>query len=249
VVLVVEDDAPAAELLRLYLVGAGYRVEVARDGEEGFTKAWQLQPSLITLDLQLPKVDGWDVLIRLKGEPATRDIPVVIVSIVEEHGKGFALGAADYLVKPVSREEMVQALQRLGLGRPRPRERVTILTIDDDPLAVELVETILTAEGFRVLKAYGGVEGLAVARQELPALLILDLLMPDLDGFAVLEHLRADPATAAIPIIILTSQSLTLHEKARLHGAMAYLAHKGEFSRLAFVELVRGFLSGGATAR
>jgi CheY-like chemotaxis protein len=87
-----------------------------------------------------------------------------------------------------------------------------------------------------------------VARQELPALLILDLLMPDLDGFAVLEHLRADPATAAIPIIILTSQSLTPHEKARLHGAMAYLAHKGEFSRLAFVELVRGFLPGGETA-
>jgi signal transduction histidine kinase/DNA-binding response OmpR family regulator len=248
VVLVVEDDAAAAELLRLYLAGAGYRVEVARDGEEGFAKAWQLQPNLITLDLQLPKVDGWDVLIRLKGEPATRDIPVVIVSIVEEHGKGFALGAADYLVKPVSREEMLQALQRLGLTRPRLRERLTILTIDDDPLAVELVETILTAEGFHVLKAYGGVEGLAVARQELPALLILDLLMPDLDGFAVLEQLRADPATAAIPIIILTSQNLTLHEKERLQGAMAYLAHKGEFSRLAFVELVQGFLSEGGTA-
>ena len=246
VVLVVEDDAPAAELLRLSLAGAGYRVEVARDGEEGFAKAWQLQPSLITLDLLLPKIDGWDLLIRLKGEPATRDIPVVIVSIVEEHGKGFALGAADYLVKPVSREEMLQALQRLGLTRPR--ERVTVLTIDDDPLAVELVETVLTAEGFRVLKAYGGVEGLAVARQELPALLILDLLMPDLDGFAVLEQLRADPATAAIPIIILTGQSLTTHEKARLQSAMAHLAHKGEFSRLTFIELVRGFLSGGRTA-
>ena len=110
-------------LLRLYLAGAGYRVEVARDGEEGFTKAWQLQPSLITLDLLLPKVDGWDLLIRLKGEPATRDIPVVIVSIVEEQGKGFALGAADYLVKPVSREEMLQALQRLNLTRPQLRER------------------------------------------------------------------------------------------------------------------------------
>jgi signal transduction histidine kinase/CheY-like chemotaxis protein len=248
VVLVVEDNAPAAEILRLYLAGAGYRVEVARDGEEGFTQAWQLQPSLITLDLLLPKVDGWDLLIRLKGEPATRDIPVVIVSIVEEQGQGFALGAADYLVKPVSREEMLQALQRLGLTRPQLREKVTILTVDDDPLAVELVETMLTAEGFRVLKAYGGVEGLAVARQELPALLILDLLMPDLDGFAVLEQLRADPATAAIPIIILTSQNLTPHEKARLHGAMAYFAHKGEFSRQTFVELVRRFLSEGGTA-
>src|SRR4029453_1957716 len=126
------------ELLRVYLEGAGCSVEVARDGAEGFDKARQLHPALITLDLLLPKVDGWDLLIRLKGEPATRDIPVVIVSIVEEQGKGFALGAADYLIKPVSREEMLQALQRLGLGRPW--EKVTILTIDDDPLAVELVE-------------------------------------------------------------------------------------------------------------
>ena len=101
-----EDDAQAAELLRLYLEGAGYRVEVAWDGEEGFTKAWQLQPALITLDLLLPKMDGWDLLVRLKEEPATREIPVVIVSIVEERGKGFALGAADYLVKPVSREAL-----------------------------------------------------------------------------------------------------------------------------------------------
>ena len=204
-------------------------------------------PASSRLTLQLPKVDGWDLLIRLKGEPATCDIPVVIVSIVEEHGKGFALGAADYLVKPVSREEM------LGTPAPRPDEATAAGESHHPhhrrrPTGRGIGRDDMTAEGFRALKAYGGVEGLAVARQELPALLILDLLMPDLDGFAVLEQLRADPATAAIPIIILTSQSLTQHEKARLHGAMAYLAQKGEFSRLAFVELVRRFLSEGATA-
>ncbi|MGH8064404.1 MAG: response regulator [Candidatus Entotheonellia bacterium] len=241
VVLVVEDDPPAAELLRLYLEGAGCRVEVAWDGEEGFAKACQLQPALITLDLLLPKMDGWDLLVRLKEEPSTREIPVVIASIMEQRGKGFALGAADYLVKPVSREDLVSALQRISLTR-RPRETVTVLAIDDDPMALELVDAILSREGFQVRKAYGGEEGGAAARREIPALIILDLLMPEVDGFTVLERLRADPATATIPNVILTSQHLTPDEKTRLNGEIACLARKGEFSRAAFVELIRGLL-------
>jgi CheY-like chemotaxis protein len=214
---------------------------VAWDGEEGFSKAFQLHPALITLDLLLPKLDGWDLLVRLKGEPTTREIPVVIVSIVEERGTGFALGAMDYLVKPVSREELMQPLRRVSLTQ-RQREEVGILAIDDDPMALGLVEAILTGEGFRVLKADGGEEGLAVARREIPALIILDLLMPEVDGFAVVERLQADPVTAAIPIVILTSKSLTAEEKARLNGEIAYLARKGEYSRGAFVGLVRGLL-------
>jgi signal transduction histidine kinase/CheY-like chemotaxis protein len=244
VVLVVEDDAPAAELLRLYLEGAGCRVEIARDGEEGFAKARLLRPSLLTLDLLLPRIDGWDLLVRLKEEPETREIPVVIVTIMEQQGKGFALGAADYLVKPVSREELLNALQRFSLTTRRQREAVTILAIDDDPMAVELVEAILAGEGFRILKAYGGEDGLAMACREMPALIILDLLMPDVDGFTVIEQLRANATTAAIPIVILTSKSLTQHDKERLNGKMAHLARKGEFSRTAFVELVRGLLPG-----
>jgi signal transduction histidine kinase/CheY-like chemotaxis protein len=241
IVLVVEDDPQAAELLRLYLEGAGCRVEVAWDGEDGFTKACQIHPALITLDLLLPKVDGWDLLVRLKGEPTTRGIPVVIVSIMEQRGKGFALGASDYLVKPVSREDLVSAIERINLMQ-RPREAVTILAIDDDPMALELVDATLTGEGFRVCKASGGAEGLAIACREMPSLIILDLVMPDVDGFAVVERLRADPTTAAIPIVILTSKSLTPDEKARLNGEISSLARKGEFSRAAFVELVRGLL-------
>jgi signal transduction histidine kinase/CheY-like chemotaxis protein len=242
VVLVVEDDAQAAELLRLYLEGSGYCVAVAWDGEEGFDKARRLQPALITLDLLLPKMDGWDLLIRLKGEPQTREIPVVIVSIMEQRGKGFALGAVDYLVKPVGREELMTTLQRVSLAKLPPHEVVTVLAIDDDPMAVELVEAILSAEGFRVLKALGGEEGLAIANRERPALIILDLLMPEVDGFAVVERLRADPATAAIPIVILTSKTLTPDEKARLNGKVARLAQKGEFSGATFVGLVQGLL-------
>ncbi|HXH08559.1 MAG TPA: response regulator [Alphaproteobacteria bacterium] len=245
VVLVVEDDPQAAELLRLYLEGAGCRVEVAQDGAEGFDKARNLHPALITLDLLLPKVDGWDLLVRLKGAPETRQIPVVIVSIVEERGKGFALGASDYLVKPVSREELLNALQRVSLTRRRRWEEVSILVIDDDPMAVELMEAMLTGEGFRVLKGYSGQQGIALARREVPALIVLDLLMPEIDGFTVVERLRADLVTAAIPTVILTSKHLTLEEKQRLNGKIAYLAHKGEFSREAFVGLVQRFLPAG----
>jgi CheY-like chemotaxis protein len=240
-VLVVEDDPQAAEILRLYLEGAGYRVEVAWDGEEGFAKACALQPALMTLDLLLPKMDGWDLLVRLKGEPATRGLSVVIVSIIDERGKGFALGAADYLVKPVSREDLVNAVQHVSRARPTT-EVVTILAIDDDPLALELVDAILTREGFQVLKAYGGEEGIAVARRETPALIILDLLMPEVDGFMVVERLRADPKTATIPIVILTSKHLSPEEKARLNGQITCLARKGEFSRAAFVDQVRGLI-------
>jgi DNA-binding response OmpR family regulator len=168
-------------------------------------------------------------------------VPVVIVSIMDERGKGFALGAADYLVKPVSREELVNAVQRVNLRRPTS-EAVTILAIDDDPMALELVDAILSPEGFQILKAYGGEEGVAIARRETPALIILDLLMPEVDGFMVVERLRADPMTATIPIVILTSKHLTPEEKASLNGEIACLARKGEFSRAAFVEQVRGLL-------
>lgn len=248
VILVVEDDPQAAELLRLYLEGAGYHIEIAWDGEEGFRKACTLKPDLLTLDLFLPKIDGWDLLARLKGEPTTREIPVVIVSIVEERGKGFALGAADYLVKPVRREELIHALQRFNLTKKRQqREDLPILVIDDDPMAVELVEAILRGERFQVRKAYSGAEGITVARQEKPALIVLDLLMPEVDGFTVVEQLRADPVTASIPIVILTSKNLTPEEKKRLNGKISSLARKGEFSRATFVELVRGCLPGGSS--
>jgi CheY-like chemotaxis protein len=151
------------------------------------------------------------------------------------------LGAADYLIKPVSREDLMNAVQRASLTRPTP-QAVTILVIDDDPMALELVDTILRSAGFQILKADGGEEGVAVARRETPALIILDLLMPEVDGFMVVERLRADPTTATIPIVILTSKHLTPDEKARLNGQIACLARKGEFSRAAFVEQVRGLL-------
>ena len=240
-VLLVEDDARAIDLLTLYLNAADFNVAVAHDGDEGLAMARRLHPAAITLDILLPRVDGWDFLARAKADPDIADIPVIIVSILDERGKGFALGAADYLVKPANRDDLLATLRRLTLAPKAVDGSAKVLVIDDDPLAVQLVEAVLQPEGYIILKAMSGEEGLALAGQELPGLIILDLLMPGVDGFAVVERLRADPVTATIPIVILTSKTMTREEKERLNGQISYLAHKAEFNRAAFVELVRGF--------
>jgi CheY-like chemotaxis protein len=235
-VLLVEDDPNAVALLSLCLQGAGFQVVVAGDGEEALQMARILHPDGITLDIFLPRLDGWDFLARIKADPELAAIPVVIVSMLDERGRGFALGAAEYLVKPVDRDLLAATLRRLVAKSP-----AKVLVIDDDPLAIALVEAVLGPQGLTVLKATGGEDGIGLARQERPALVILDLMMPDVDGFTVVERLRADPLTAAIPIVILTAKTMSEDDKRRLNGQISYLAEKGQFSPAAFVELVRRF--------
>jgi CheY-like chemotaxis protein len=238
--LVIEDDERSAELLRIFLEDGGFSVTVARDGEEGIEAARRLRPAAIVLDLLLPRSSGWDVLAELKGDRALADIPVVIVSMLDERGKGFALGAAGYLVKPVDRDELLGTLRPLLTAAAAiDGEPVTVLTIDDDPVALELVAAVLGPEGYRVVRAQGGEEGIDVALRERPALVILDLLMPGIDGFEVVEQLQADPRTADIPIVVLTSKAIGEADRERLHSRIAHLAEKGHFSRAEFVQLVR----------
>src|SRR5262249_13187718 len=155
---------------------------------EGLELARQLGPAAIVLDLSLPRVDGWEVLACAKADPALREIPIVVVSMLDERGRGFALGAADYLVKPVEPPGLLGTLRRVirtvgSVGS----ETLTLLVVDDDPLALELLRASLVPAGFDVLTADGGVAGLEIARRDRPDLILLDLMMPDLDGFAVIE--------------------------------------------------------------
>jgi signal transduction histidine kinase/DNA-binding response OmpR family regulator len=238
-ILLVEDDQAAIDLLTIYISGAGFNVSVARDGEEGLEMARSLHPSGITLDISLPRLDGWDFLTQIKGDSSTADIPVIIVSMLDERGKGIALGAADYLVKPVNRDELLATLRRFTADGRGPDAPCKVLAIDDDPLALELIETILVPAGFTVLRATGGEEGIMKAESERPALIILDLLMPEMDGFTAAERLHGNLATAEIPIVVLTSKSIGQKEKERLNSHISHLARKAEFSRVEFVELVR----------
>jgi signal transduction histidine kinase/CheY-like chemotaxis protein len=237
--LVIEDDVRSAELLRIFLEGGGFSVTVAAAGDEGIQAARRIRPAAIVLDLLLPDISGWDVLTTLKEDAGLADIPVVIVSMLDERGRGYALGAADYLVKPVDRDDLLGALRPLAAANNGDGESVKVLAIDDDPVALELVGAVLDPEGYTVLRAQGGDEGVGIAFREQPALVILDLLMPGTDGFEVVEQLRGDPRTADIPIVVLTSKSISEGDRQRLNSRIAHLAEKGRFSRAEFVELVR----------
>jgi CheY-like chemotaxis protein/anti-sigma regulatory factor (Ser/Thr protein kinase) len=234
-VLVVEDDARSAELFHVYLEDAGYTVALARDGIEGARLARALNPTAIVLDILLPRLTGWELLAKLKGDPATASIPVVVTSMLDERGVGFALGAAEYLVKPVERDGLLEAVARCAAAAAGRR---AVLVIDDEPVDADLVEATLAPEGWTVLRAGGGEEGVELARRESPAVVLLDLLMPDVDGFAVVERLHADPSTADVPVIVLTAKDMTAADRERLNGRVSFLARKGAVSGAELVRLV-----------
>ena len=235
-VVVVEDDRRSFDLLRVYLEAAGARVVGARNGEEGLDTVRRLSPAGVILDILLPGVDGWEVLAQLKADPRTAQVPVIVVSMLDERGRGFALGAAEYLVKPVGKEQLLAALYRAAA---MPERKHTVVAIDDDPLAIELVKASLEPEGWTVLGAATGQEGLALIREQQPSAVLLDLLMPGMDGFAVVEALRADPETKSVPVVILTSKSMTQQDKERLQGRITYVARKTEFNLSGLAGLLR----------
>jgi signal transduction histidine kinase/CheY-like chemotaxis protein len=234
-VLVVEDDRRSADLLGVYLEDAGYDVAFARDGVEGLELARELKPAAVILDILLPRISGWDLLAQLKSDPATSAVPVVIVSMVDEQGAGFALGAADYLVKPVDRSRLLDVLDRCTVAG---RARRTVVAIDDDPVDLALLEAVLVPDGWRVVRATGGEEGVRAVRREQPAVVVLDLLMPEVDGFSVVEQLRADPLVDDVPIIVLTSKDMTGTDHDRLAGQISFLARKGALASQELVALV-----------
>ncbi|HLH27237.1 MAG TPA: response regulator [Chloroflexota bacterium] len=252
-VLVVEDDARGRELVHDYLVQAGYRVATVAQGTPAVEQARALQPAAITLDVLLPGCDGWEVLQALKADPATRDIPVVMVSIVDNEHLGYALGAAAYLVKPVAQADLLRTLARVSRasearGVPvAARPAATALVVDDESQAREMVAAFLEPAGYRVLRAASGEEGVAQARASRPDVLLLDLLLPGLNGFEVVEQLKADATTRAIPIVILTAQDLTPADRAALNGQIAALVAKDGFTRERFLAELGVVLDGVLT--
>jgi signal transduction histidine kinase/DNA-binding response OmpR family regulator len=225
-VLVVEDDGRAGDRLSQQLVQEGYRVARAATGEQAVTRARELRPDVITLDILLPDADGLKVLAQLKALPETRAIPVIIVSITEGKELGLNLGAVDWLVKPAKRDDFLSAVRRAvtrvgGNGVP------TILVVDDELPTVELLTDMLSSQGFRVLAAHNGHQGIALARSHRPDLIVLDLLMPELTGFDVVRELRQHPDSREIPILIFSVKDLSPEEHQRLRGSVQGIVAKG----------------------
>ena len=223
-ILVAEDNEAAAQLLGIYLTEAGYHVEYATDGEQAVAKAEKLQPFAMTLDIMLPKKDGWQVLKALKTNPNLQSIPVIIVSITEDSQLGFGLGAADHLVKPIDKEALLSSLRSMKLSGQEGIPR--LLVVDDDPRTVRLLSTVLTEEGYDVLKAYGGQEGIDLALSNMPDLIILDLMMPRIDGFQVIKRLASEPQACDIPIILCTALDLSDEERDLLNGQIQSVIQK-----------------------
>jgi DNA-binding response OmpR family regulator len=236
---VVEDDPAASELLTRQLTSAGYRTHVVRTGSDALIKARELKPAAITLDVILPELDGWEVLSKLKSDEATSAIPIIVVSVVDNPELGIALGAMDYFVKPVDGKELVQRLNRFEFKRTLGQEEVRVLVVDDEPSTLEWLRHTLEPAGFKVLTASGGREAIKLARSRKPDLVLLDLMMPEVSGFDVVEALRSQEATRKTPIMILTAMNLTEADKQHLNGRVSDILSRGSVGAADIVQLLK----------
>jgi DNA-binding response OmpR family regulator len=228
-IVVIEDDPRSAELVELHLRAAGLRVRVAASGEAGLELVRSEHPVAVVLDIHLPGMNGWEVLTLLKSDPVTATVPVVVVSVEPERGRGFALGATEYLVKPVSGEHLLAAVTRLLPRQPADdpsANRLSVVVVDDDPLALKLVRSTLEPLGWEVHTCTGGQQAADVVRAVAPSVVVMDLLMPQVDGFAVIDELRPERDSEGPPIVVLTAKSLTPHDRSRLEGRIAFVAEK-----------------------
>jgi CheY-like chemotaxis protein len=243
VALVVEDDYKSADLIRLQLEAEGFTVLHADSAEAGLAIAEQQPLALITVDIMLQNMDGWEFLSRIKQMPAVTNIPVVIISIVADPSKGFALGASAVLQKPISRQELYESLISLGLFPLAPGKALKVLVVDDDPKAIELIAARLMGLASTVLRAGGGQAAIDTACLELPDLIVLDLMMPQVSGFDVVEALHESPATARIPIVVVTAKQLTPDDRFRLNGYVTAIMDKGNFNAERFSSEIKRAIS------
>jgi PAS domain S-box-containing protein len=226
IVLVVDDDPNARELLRRHLRRGGYAVRMAANGEEAMQLARTLQPDVVTLDALMPQMDGWAVLSAMKEDAVLAEIPVIMVTIVDNQSIGFSLGAADYLIKPIDRDRLVRAVEKC-CPRGAPRH---VLIVEDDAPTSELMGRALRKIDCTVTQAENGRVGLERLNETLPDAILLDLMMPEMDGFEFIAQVRAESRWRRIPVIVVTAKTLTAEDLARLNGQVQHLVHKGEYS-------------------
>ena len=220
-------------------------MRTASGGEQGLLLARTLLPAAITLDVMMPDMDGWSVLSALKSDAELRDIPVIMLTMVDDPVRGFTLGASDYATKPVNRRKLSRILQKyICLHPPCP-----VLVIDDDDSARSLTRAMLEKEGWAVTEATNGIEALRSMERERPRLIFLDLMMPEMDGFAFAAEVGRRPEWRSIPIVVLTSLDLSREDRRRLNGHVETILRKHGDSRESLLEQVRDLLAGSKASR
>jgi hypothetical protein len=240
-VLVIDDDESARDLMRHFLLQEGFAVITAASGEEGITLAKRLRPDVVTLDVMMPHMDGWAVLIAFQEAPELVDIPVIITTIVDDKNIGFALGATAYLMKPIDRQRLSGLLQKYRRD-PMAFPAGRILIAEDDMTTRDLLRRILQQEGWEVTEAQDGQVALECVIQQPPDLILLDLMMPTVDGFQVVSTLRAKSDWQTIPIIVITAKQLTAEDRQRLNGSVQRTLQKGSYRREDLLREIRYLL-------
>ena len=241
IALVIEDDDLAADLVRVLLEAEGFSVLRAASAEDALLLAPRQTLSLITLDIQLPGIDGWEFLHRIRDSSALAHVPVVIIAGLADNNIVLSRGAAAVLQKPISRAQLKSSLSTLGLQSVADRTH-TVLVVDDDPKAVEVIAAFLPAPDYAVVRAYGGAEAITTAQRLRPDLIVLDLMMPEVSGFEVVEALQGNAETSRIPILVVTAKQITALDRAALNrntGKVIEIVEKSGFDKFRFVAEIR----------
>jgi signal transduction histidine kinase/DNA-binding response OmpR family regulator len=238
-VLVIDDDSAQRDLMRRFLTKEGFRVRVAASGEEGLRLARHLLPIAITLDVMMPEMDGWAVLKAIKSDSALRDIPVIMLTMLDDLELGFALGAEDYVTKPVNRRRLSRIIKRYSCANPP----CPILLVEDDSAVRNVMRKMLEKLGCTVTEAENGEKGLASIERERPSLVFLDLIMPVMDGFEFADRVRQHSEWKNIPIVVVTSHDLTGQERRRLNGNVEAVIQKSGSSKDELLKHVKDALT------
>jgi signal transduction histidine kinase/DNA-binding response OmpR family regulator len=241
-VLIIDDDPSVRDLLERFLNRSGFRSESANDGKSGVHAARILRPNVIVLDVMMSKMDGWEVLSALKADPELSPIPVIMLSMTDDRKKGYALGATSFLTKPIDWDKLDSVIKQSVRGAGS--DSGPILVVDDQAEIRDLLRRTLRIGGWDVVEAANGIEALEQVADTLPALILLDLAMPEMDGFSFIARLRENEAWRHIPIVVITARDLDRQDRLRLQGSVLNVLQKSAYSRAQLLEEVRSMVTG-----
>jgi PAS domain S-box-containing protein len=243
-VLVIDDDASVRDLVKRSLSKEGLQVMTAATGEEGLRLAKEHRPDVVTLDVQMPGMDGWEVLKAIKADPALREIAVIMMTNIDEKNTGFKLGAAEYMTKPIDRDRLVDVLKKFrDNASTKP-----VLLVEDDNAVREIVRRALSQDGLKVVEASNGREALERLAESPPSLILLDLMMPEMDGFGFIEELRKNAQWDEIPVVVLTAMDLTPEDLERLEGSATAVMFKKDQSQDILIREMRDLIQRSLTS-
>ena len=224
-ILVIDDDITIHDIMQRFADKEGYNLEIAMNGKEGLQMAEAVKPQTIFLDVMMPNIDGWEVLKKLKQNPQLADIPVIMISMVDKKSMGFELGAAEYLTKPLDLEHLTKVLQKY-----RGHETPSVLIVEDDPDMQEMLVRSLEKQGYETVVAENGESALQKIQENIPDLILLDLLMPQMDGFQFLVNLRTSSDWKDIPVVVVSAKNITKEDREKLSGSVQKIIEKSQLS-------------------